>query len=599
LSALEASRGRAIDARRARAALTLARVAVAVALIGMIIGAMLVWLTAGADDRQLAETWLRSRLYQNVNPAGIFEAQQLGAVPSTIVSPEHVAAMHMLRRMLAAGIMIALPLAAGLTMLVRHHWIEAARKAALDQVLRGSRIATAQELASLVAPGKFKGQPLRIGGVPIPPQDEARHMLLAGKSGSGKTTALHALVREIEGRGECALIFDPDGSYVQHFYRPGRGDVILNPWDTRSARWNPLADVAGLADAYRVAAILLPKPANLSESSIWYDQARAVVAHILHHLVQTGNTSLAELTAMLNTASAEALRRITAGTPAARVFEAGGERATASVLFMMTLAARTVSMLAAVPEKAAPFSFDAFYTALADHDGARPFIFLAAPRRYREAAAPIIAAWIDAAASAILQREPGHAPNAWLFLDELASLPPIQSLLTLLPEGRKHRACTVIAFQSIAQLRQTYGNEGTEVITGQTATQIFMAVGDSATAKWAVELVGMVEVEHQRASETLRPDKDGHGSLAVHRERKSLVIDAELTGLPIGEAFLRLAGYPIARVRIEPPKAMPTIAPAFLPAPTALTPIPSNTTPPAQPSRIEDREDWLGIGGLF
>lgn len=597
--AIEASRGRAIEARRARAILTLARVAVAVALIGMAAGAALVWFTSAAADRQLAEAWARAWAYDHLNPVGIFKAQQ-GGLPPAFVLPEQIAAMQMLRRMLAAGALIALPLAAGVTMLVRSRWIATARKAVLDQILRGSRIATAQELAALVARGKPQGQPLRLGGVPIPPGDEARHMLLAGKSGSGKTTALHALAGQIEARGECGLIFDPDGSYTEHFYRPERGDVILNPWDGRSARWNPLADVAGLADAYRIAAVLLPKPKQVGEAGVWYDQARTVLAHILDHQARAGSASLDALAATLNSASAEHLRAIAYATPAARVFEAHGERATASVLFMMGLAARTVSTLAAVPESAPAFSFDRFYAGLAEDEGLpKPFVFLAAPRRYREVAAPIVAAMIDAAASAILQREPGNRCNAWLFLDELASLPPIQSLLTLLPEGRKHRACVVIAFQSIAQLRQAYGNEGAEVITGQTATQLLMAVGDTASAKWGVELLGTIEVEHQRASETLGPAKQGHGSLASHRERKSLVIDAELMGLGIGEAFLRLSGYPIARVRIEPGAPRLAIAPAFVPAPAAPSPAPADAATPTPPTRIEDREDWLSLGGPF
>jgi type IV secretory pathway TraG/TraD family ATPase VirD4 len=254
-------------------------------------------------------------------------------------------------------------------------------------------------------------------------------------------------------------------------------------------------------------------------------------------------------------------------------------------------------MLAAVPDTAPAFSFDRFYSSLAEHNGPKPFIFLAAPRRYREAAAPVIAAWIDAAASAILQRPIDDAPNAWLFIDELPSLPPIASLLTLLPEGRKHRACIVLAFQSIAQMRQTYGSEGAEIVTGQTATQLIMAAGDHASAKWATELMGTIEVESQRPSDQLSEDRKTHGSLATTRERKALVLDAEVTGLRIGEAFLRLSSYPIARITIDPPAARPAIAPAFVPAPMPPRIAPDPATPPQ--IRIEDREDWLSREGPF
>lgn len=592
--AVEASRGRAIEAQRGQAVLTLVRVAALLAMVGMMLGAALAWMTTGVADRQLAQGWARREVNQHLNPAATLQA-----VPEPTPDPEHDAAIRLLRRALAAGIAIAIPLAAGGTMLLLRQWVRTARDAARDEVLRGNRIATAQELASLLAWARKHGRPITFGGVPLPPQDEARHLLAVGKSGSGKTTALRSLVRQIAERGEHALIFDPDGSYVAQFYRPGRGDVILNIWDERSARWNPLADIVDKADAERVSAVLLPKPQGLSEGAIWYDQARAVLAEVIHHLVQAGRTEAGDLAAMLTGASVDELRKIVAGTPAARAFEPGADKATASVLFMLTSASRIVAMLASLPSDAAPFSFDRFYAGLDAHSGPKPFVFLAAPRRFREAGAPIVAAWIDAAAAAILQRQPDQAPQAWLLLDEVASLPPIQSLMTLLPEGRKYAACIVLACQSIAQLRQAYTDQGAEVVTGQCATQIIMATGDSATAKWAVELAGTVETQALRPTETLGSDQDGRGSLATTRERKTLVLDAELAGLAIGEAFLRLSGYPLARIRIDPPEAEPVLAPAFIPRPVASPPAPRDAEPgQARAIRIEDRDDWLTTGGL-
>lgn len=80
------------------------------------------------------------------------------------------------------------------------------------------------------------------------------------------------------------------------------------------------------------------------------------------------------------------------------------------------------------------------------------------------------------------------------------------------------------------------------------------------------------------------------------------MLDSELTNLAIGEGFLRLSGYPIAKVRIAPPKAMDVIAPAFVPAHGTQRTSPPSTpptgTPPLAAVRIEDRDDWLSMGGL-
>ena len=45
------------------------------------------------------------------------------------------------------------------------------------------------------------------------------------------------------GPDERAVIADPDRAYIDLFYKPGRGDVILNPFDSMAGRWDLLAEI--------------------------------------------------------------------------------------------------------------------------------------------------------------------------------------------------------------------------------------------------------------------------------------------------------------------------------------------------------------------
>jgi excinuclease UvrABC helicase subunit UvrB len=59
---------------------------------------------------------------------------------------------------------------------------------------------------------------LTIGGVPLARSQEPLHLLLAGSTGTGKTTAIAELLDGIAERGDRAVIVDPNGSYASQFY---------------------------------------------------------------------------------------------------------------------------------------------------------------------------------------------------------------------------------------------------------------------------------------------------------------------------------------------------------------------------------------------
>jgi hypothetical protein len=598
--ALEASQGRAIEAHRSNTTLTLLRIGVLGVFCGIALGTALTWATIGGEDWLLTQSWLRQQARLYLNPTMMLQWQQTPPHHVDVQqSPEQAAAIRVLYRLAFFVLPLMALFGPGIPALIARQWVKASREAARDQVKRGNCVVESNELAKqLLWARKNDTPPIELGGVPIPLESETRHLLAVGKSGSGKTTALRNLISQVAERAEHALIYDPDGSYIRSFYRPERGDIILNVWDARTARWNPLADIADPADAYRLAAILLPVPKGRSDNDIWYEQARAVIARIIYRFVREGRTDLDELANTLTAANVDTLRELVAKTEAARAFEPGAERAASSVAFMLSQPARIVAMLAQHPSDSPAFSFDAFYASLDQHIGPKPFIFLAAPRRYRDAGLPVVTAWLDAAASAILQRDIDAPCRAWLILDELPSLPPITSLMTLFPEGRKFGAAITIAFQSVAQLRDKYGPEGVHVITGQTATQLIMSVGDHPTATWAVELCGQVEVENQRTTESLDDNAKGdRGSFAMQRERKALILDSEVMELRTGEAFLRLSGFPLAKVTIAPGPTILPIAPAWVPTSPAASDVTrtfGDVIP--NPARIEDRDDWLTIG---
>jgi type IV secretion system coupling TraD/TrwB family protein len=56
-------------------------------------------------------------------------------------------------------------------------------------------------------------------------------MQIIGDTGCGKSAMLFQVLRQVRGRGDSAIVYDPAREFVKRFYDPRRGDVILNPLD--------------------------------------------------------------------------------------------------------------------------------------------------------------------------------------------------------------------------------------------------------------------------------------------------------------------------------------------------------------------------------
>lgn len=404
---------------------------------------------------------------------------------------------------------------AGLFLLRRT--MERRRERALrDRVIAGTLVATEKQLAKLigteiaaVAKANAQPRPLTIGTVPIPARLETRHMAMIGTTGSGKTTVLRQLLDGIEARGEAALVYDTSGEFIAHYYRPERGDVILNPFDARCAFWSPFAEIAHPADAARIAHQFITETGH-QDSDVWLER-----------------------------------------TSSARTFADDADRATGSVLFMLAKAANLIQFLRAEDSGGKPFAFRDFIHGLDKRSGARPWIFVPRKEDYFEASKPLLACWLECAASAVLGLPPSADRRIWFVLDELADLPRVDNLARLLPEGRKFGAAVVLTFQALGQMRHRYGPQIAESMLGCCNTKLFLQTIDSETRQWASQTIGECEVEIQTMTDALAEDNNTpRTTLGRTRKMRPAILESELR-LPKFEGYLLFPdGLPVARIRL-------------------------------------------------
>ena len=110
---------------------------------------------------------------------------------------------------------------------------------------------------------------------------EANHILLMGDSGSGKSSAIRQILRQIAARGETAIVYDPALEFTPQFYsacRARRPDS--QPHSTRGALIGTSADEVSTAEvATAMAAALFPEKDH--EKEFFTDAPRRIFARLM------------------------------------------------------------------------------------------------------------------------------------------------------------------------------------------------------------------------------------------------------------------------------------------------------------------------------
>ncbi|HVS78389.1 MAG TPA: type IV secretion system DNA-binding domain-containing protein [Steroidobacteraceae bacterium] len=427
-----------------------------------------------------------------------------------------------------------------------------------DAHRRGARIVDGRAARRRTARLQLlRAQPrLTLGGVGIAAADEVKHFKLIGTTGTGKSTAIRELLRAALDRGDRAVVTDPDGAYLARFHDPGRGDVVLNPFDRRSPRWDPFGEVRERYDAEQLASSLIPTTEDASGRE-WRGYARTFLTAVVRRCHEVGRHDAAELWRLIAMAPSAELRPILAGTPAQAFLEPENARMFGSIRSVASSAAAALEHVQV--QRAPAFSVRHWI------DGGRGVLFL--PYRANQIAAlrTMVATWVRLAIFEVMSGE-GTGERLWLIVDELDALGAIDGLKDALARLRKFGGRCVLGFQSLAQVSGTYGAGEAQTIVENCGNTLILRCSASehgGTSQFASRLIGEREVTRRSTSR----GRDGSGfpggrgwrrSLNVSEQRvtEAAVLASELEQLPDLSGYLKTASSPVwLRVRLRPEDA--------------------------------------------
>src|ERR1700760_1943684 len=171
----------------------------------------------------------------------------------------------------------------------------------MDGFKRGARVESSWRLRHwMSAFHNRRARPLtlRLAGVDLVPADETKHFKFVGTTGTGKSTAIAQLLRAALQRGDRAIFADPDGGYLSRFHNARAKDVILNPFERHSVKWNPFAEIESPFDVEQLASGLIPSTEDAS-SQEWRGYARTFLSAVTRRCYQDGRHDAGELWRLL------------------------------------------------------------------------------------------------------------------------------------------------------------------------------------------------------------------------------------------------------------------------------------------------------------
>ena len=386
-----------------------------------------------------------------------------------------------------------------------------------------------------------KSGELTLAGRLIPQADETKHFKIIGTTGTGKSTAIRELLTRAIERGDRAVIADPDGSYARHFYDPARGDIILNPFDPRAARWDLFAEIIEPYDADQLALSLIPDYEGPDRN--WRGYARTFVTAALRQLHQLNVRDVSSVYSILTTQKEEDLRDLLEGTPGSVFVGKDGGKYLHSV--------RSIAMdhLKVIEHLMRQTDGEAFSVRKWIREG-KGILFLPYKANQIAAIRTVISTWMRLAIFETQSLEEGDH-RLWFVVDELDAIGPIDGLKDALARLRKFGGRCILGFQSIAQVRGTYGDTDAQTIVENCANTLILRCSASergGTAEFASRLIGKREIVRKQLSYT-RPVKlfgflNRTRTLTDLVTTEDAVMASEIEQLPDLSGFLKTASRP-------------------------------------------------------
>lgn len=336
-----------------------------------------------------------------------------------------------------------------------------------------------------------------------------RHCIIIGSTGSGKSVLLSQMLNTFltNYKGLKCVIVDVKGEFISQFYRPERGDKILNFYDDRSVGYNFFNDLDLVLDynirqgteppgVREICDAMADVAGHTDRNGVFYQGASNIFFAAIMYCCMNDKKTPREFIEFLQR-DAESIAKDVDTLPAAFSSAAlaalrGAEDTVSSMMLTMK---QQLKFFSSILEVDGDFSISKFM-----HQPGN--LFLSRAGIASENLEPIFKLVIDMFMLRINKGPEARGQLKYLLvMDEFGDIPKMKKIDSVLSQARSKGCFTIIANQSTAKMRAKYGVEDLKDMLTNINTRFFFRVGEADEAEYITKSIGRAKLERTTTSD--------------------------------------------------------------------------------------------------
>ena len=375
----------------------------------------------------------------------------------------------------------------------------------------------------------------------LPEVKEASHQFRMGDTGTGKTSLTYQDLLDAEANGTCCVVSDAKGGEaIARFYKPERGDVILNPTDDRCAYWNIRNEGHDLATYKTVMTSLFPPPVTRNPTAEIFNQWTVSLGAYLLQFPECDTEMLGSWIA-----NYPEIERRVQGTIHQYTLPANSPNQRAGVLGTLALAGDPLWMMPKAGEGRREFCIREWT------ENPKGWVFISSDSNTRDALRPLISMWMDLFILGLLSSR--TKTRTKLIYDELHTLQTLTRLHDGITMLRSAGHQIIASIQNEEQLKHLYGDQ-TRTILSQAYTKWIFATSDPDSADILERIGGKrkllrLEQTHSHGTTFFERDRDSSRIVEVV---EPAINATQIKGMGDLHAYFVQRGFKNGRMVIVP-----------------------------------------------